>query len=63
MNGDTGPRVMLTANTGIPCARAGDIIHGCTSLLLQERGAVTQLHFDTGPYSAISMHLCQALHG
>ena len=55
--------MILTANTGIPCARAGDIIHGCTSLLLQERGAVTQLHFDTGPYSAISMHLCQAVHG
>ena len=62
MNSDTWPRMILTAN-GIPCARAGDIVHGCTSLLLQERGAVTQLHFDTGPYSAISMHLCQALHG
>ena len=35
------------------------IRHGCTSLLMQERGAVTQLHFDTGPYSAISFHLCQ----
>jgi hypothetical protein len=38
----------------------GEVIrHGCTSLLMQERGAVTQLHFDTGPYSAISFHLCQ----
>ena len=58
---DTGPHILLTP--GRPCARAGDIIHGCTSLLLQERGAVTQLHFDTGPYSAISMHLCQDVHG
>ena len=37
--------------------------HGCTSLLVQERGAVTQLHFDTGPYSAISFHCCQRDNG
>lgn len=36
----------------------GSIRHGCTSLLIQERGSVTQLHFDTGPYSAISFHIC-----
>lgn len=33
------------------------VYHGCTSLLLQERGAVTQTHFDTGPYHAISFHV------
>ena len=32
-------------------------MHGCTSLLLSERGTVTTMHFDSGPYSAISFTL------
>ena len=53
-------KLLATALDVERCGGQGEAIrHGCTSLLMQERGAVTQLHFDTGPYSAISFHLCQ----
>ena len=32
-------------------------IHGATNLLFSEKGAVSKMHFDTGPYSAITFHL------
>ena len=71
-NGTSGParavffegfqcKKLATALDVERCGRhKGELRHGCTSLLVQEKGAVTQLHFDTGPYSAISFHLCQA---
>ena len=41
-------------------AGAAGLRHGCTSLILQTAGTTTTLHFDTGPYCAISFHLLGA---
>jgi len=47
-------------NSALPvelCGGENNIVHGQTSLLFSEGGALTTMHFDTGPYSCISFHL------